>query len=123
MSILTDLGKKAAGYATGFNWYALALKALLCVMLVTVTWMKATEHCELKHERQKTAIAKQQVQQVTKRVPEVQKQAKESLQKQNEIDNAGKQLDEANKANPTGGCNLSPDQLRSYRELADKTRS
>ncbi len=106
MSILTKLGEKAVG----LNWYAIGLKLALLGILITATWMQATKHCELKHERQRTEQAQRQVDEVVKRVPEVQQQARDSIKRQQRIEDSGRKLDEATKANPSGSCNSSDDQ-------------
>lgn len=108
--------------ATGLNWYALGLKAALVGILVTATWMQATKVCETKHLQQQVDQAKEQVVEIKNRVPEVERQGQESARRQQRIEDSGRKLDEANKANPTGTCNFSDDQLRALRELADQTR-
>lgn len=113
-------------FIPALNWYAIAAKVMLCLLMVSVTWMEATHRCEIKHEHAQTIAQTRKLDRVThevaRRVPEVQKQTQQSTQKQEHVNQTGKNLDEANKANPTGGCNLTPNQLRLFRELAQATK-
>lgn len=114
------------GLGGTINWYALGIKALLLSFALTLTWIKATEHCETKHLHeqitQQTNRGNRIADEAQKRLPEVNRQTQQSTEQAALIKELGQQLDEANKALNAGGCHLSPDQLRSFQQLAEQTK-
>lgn len=111
---------------SGFNWYAVGLKLALLLGLVGAVHFHAIYTCERKHNEEQVAQANAKaaviVADVSKRLPDVARADQDSAKRRADAALSGEKLDEAVKANPNGSCTLSDDELRYYRELADKTR-
>ena len=126
-SFLTKLGTGAARAVSGFNWYKLAAEALVVIGVIAGTYGLAVHNCELKHEREQTAIAVNKTESVTRevaqRLPEVQRRDRVAGQQRAAIKDKGDKLNESlAKSGNAVGCNFTDDQLREFRELAEATR-
>ena len=125
MSLMT-IPTKLLTKVSGLNWYAVGLKVVLLLGLVTAVHYHAIYSCEKKHNEEQVAQANAKaatvVADVSKRLPDVARADQDSAKRRADAALSGEKLDEAVKANPNGSCTLSDDELRYYRELADKTR-
>ena len=121
-----SLQSKALGYFSGVNWYLLAAKAAVVAAALTLAFISGQHRCELKHANEETKkaqiIYRDVVHEVQVRVPEIQYIEKETTGKNQVVKVIGDKLDEANKSPTAGSCNLSPDQLRYFQELAKATQ-
>lgn len=121
-----SLKSNIVGWGSGVNWYLLAAKAAVLAAALGFAYMKGTHNCELKQAHAETKQAQEQVRTVVKevqvRVPVVQTIEKKSIEYRNRVQQSGEQLDEANRQPNAGGCNLSPEQLRKFQELANATK-
>jgi hypothetical protein len=127
MSILSGLGKSAAGWASGFNFYKWGAILVIVAAIIVGVDRHATHKAELACEQQKTAVALERVhtiiREVEMRVPEVQKQDEVNTAKREDVKQKGAKLDEAiTKSGNTTGCTLSNDELRQFQELAKATQ-
>lgn len=121
-----SLQSNVAGWASGVNWYILAAKVVIVALLATGIYLKGKHDCELSYAHKETAAAQQQTKTIIKevqvRVPVIQTIEKKTTEKNTAIKASGDKLDEANKSPTAGSCNLSPEQLRQFQELAKATQ-
>lgn len=121
-----SLQSKALGYFSGINWYKAAAKALIVIGLVGYVHVYDLNKCKLD---QANAVAAAEhikyvdvVREVKVRVPEVREVEKKTIEYRNVVKAIGDKLDEANKSPTAGSCNLSPEQLQYFQELAKATQ-
>lgn len=121
-----SLKTKIVGLGSGVNWYLLAAKAVVLASALGFAYMKGTHNCELKQAHTETKQAQEQTRVVVKevqvRVPVVQTIEKKSIEYREHIRESGDKLDEANRQPNAGGCDLSPEQLHYFQELANATK-
>lgn len=122
MSLKTQI----VGWGSGINWYVYAAKAAVLAAALVIADMHGAHRCEMKQAHAETKQAQAEVKTVVKevqvRVPVVQTIEKKSIEYRNRVQQSGEQLDEANRQPNAGGCNLSPEQLQHFRELANLTK-
>ena len=117
---------KLTSLASGANWYLIAIKALLLIGLAAGSYYSGKHRCEIAHEKalvvQAQKDAKTTIDNVNKRLPEVQKEDAKAVVKREDIKKTGEKLNESLKVTPAS-CNLTDEQLRYFQALADKTRN
>lgn len=127
-SILRKLGKNAAGWASGINWWKYGAYAVVLTSLMSLSYYGGKHNCEIAHEKQKTEQAEVKLQTVVKevqvRVPVVQTREVESAKQRAAIEALRKELDNATKQRPENpSCDLSDAEFNLVRELAAKTHA
>lgn len=124
-----SLLSKAAGLASGLNWYKLAAEAILALSLLTGAYFSGVHHCEVTHEHKQTVAATRQVKRiqndVAKRLPETQASDRKADRVSADVKVTGDKLHEslAKTTGPSGSCTFTDEQLRLFRKLAEATRS
>lgn len=127
MSLVSKLGKNAAGWATGLNWWKYGAYAAALAGALAVAYFAGKHSCEIKHEQEKTAQAEikyvQVVKEVEKRVPVILTREVESTKQKAEIANLSKRLQDATSKRPENPtCDLSDAEFDSLQRLIDKTK-
>lgn len=130
MTLFKTIKNKLLGISLpALNWYKMAAFVILFGAWTGFIHIRATNACELKHERQKTEQAEKKVEQVQdhvqERLPVIQKKEEDSAALKQEIKILKDRLKDAinenkNRKDPT--CSLSGTELSRLRELIEQSK-